>query len=62
VAAIATGIDLRVVPYAADALACRGGEGVGVLVVVPERDAHPALVRLADRLAQPAEVVTVGAT
>jgi hypothetical protein len=60
VAAIATGIDVRVVPYAADALAAHGGgEGVRLLVIVPERDAHPALARLAGRLAHPAEVVPV---
>jgi hypothetical protein len=59
VAAITTGVDVGVVPYAADALAAHGREGVRVLVVVPARDAHPAVERLAVRLVRPAELVSV---
>jgi hypothetical protein len=55
-----TGVDLDLVPSAADARA-RHAPGVRLVLVVPERDAHPVTVRLAASLAEPATVVTVPA-
>jgi hypothetical protein len=52
------GIDLDLVPYAADARLELGAEGRLVLVV-PERDAHPVTRQLAAALTRPAELVTV---
>jgi hypothetical protein len=54
-----TGVDLDVVPFAADARAATGPAGARLLIVVPERDAHPVTRRLAAALAEPAEVVAV---
>jgi hypothetical protein len=51
------GIDLDVVPFAADARAALGDDDARLVIVVPERDAHPVTYRLAARLAVPAEVV-----
>lgn len=53
-----TGIDLDLVPAAADA---RGwhAPGARLVLVVPGRDDHPVTRRLADALAEPAEVVAV---
>ena len=50
------GIDLELVPYAADA---RLGvaPGARLVLVLPERDAHPVTLALAAALAAPAEVV-----
>jgi hypothetical protein len=62
VAAVTAGIDVAVVPYAADALATHEhDEGVRLLIILPVRDVHPAVERLAARLATPAEVVAVPA-
>ncbi|MGH9137920.1 MAG: hypothetical protein ACRD0G_12880 [Acidimicrobiales bacterium] len=54
------GTDLDLVPYAADARLATDPDARLVLVV-PERDAHPATRALAASLKQPAEVVTVPA-
>jgi hypothetical protein len=58
VAAFSTGIDLDVIPAAADARLMHCPEA-RLIVVVPERDAHPVTYRLAASLADPAEIVTV---
>jgi hypothetical protein len=55
------GIDLDLVPFAADARAGDGREGVRLLVAVPERDAHPVTRALLARLRDPAELVAVPA-
>lgn len=60
VAVCSTGIDLELVPAAADARHVHAPDARLVLVV-PEADAHPVTRRLAARLARPAEVVTVRA-
>ncbi len=52
------GIDLDLVPFAADARLATDAQARLVLAM-PERDAHPAVRRLADRLLDPAEIVTV---
>jgi hypothetical protein len=52
------GIDLDLVPFAADARLATDAEARLVLAM-PARDAHPATRRLADRLLDPAEIVTV---
>lgn len=53
------GIDLDLVPYAADArLEHAGGEG-RVVLVLPERDDHPVTRQLASALRRPAQIVTV---
>lgn len=52
------GIDLDLVPYAADARPAAGPERRLVLAV-PERDVHPVTVALAERLLVPATVVGV---
>ena len=52
------GIDLDLVPHAADArLAATGGHEARLVLVVPERDAHPVTRALAERLVAPAELV-----
>jgi hypothetical protein len=53
-----TGIDLDLVPAAADARLA-DGRGARLLVAVPGRDDHPVTRALAAVLAKPAEVVTV---
>lgn len=53
-----TGIDLDLVPAAADARLA-DGRAARLLVAVPERDDHPVTSALAAMLADPAEVVTV---
>jgi hypothetical protein len=58
VVACSVGIDLDVVPAAADARLLHAPDA-DLLVVVPERDAHPVTLALAARLAHPAEVVAV---
>jgi hypothetical protein len=52
------GVDLDLVPHAADV---RGwwDPGAELLVVVPERDAHPVTGQLVERLHGPARLVTV---
>ncbi len=51
------GIDLDVVPFAADARAALGDPEALLTIAVPERDAHVVTRRLAERLAVPARVV-----
>lgn len=59
VVACSVGIDLDLVPTAADARVAHDPTARLVLVV-PARDAHPVTLRLAARLRDPATVVTVG--
>lgn len=53
------GVDLDLVPFASDARAT-DDPGARLVVVLPERDALAVTRRLAERLREPAEVVTVG--
>jgi hypothetical protein len=57
-AVCSVGIDPDLVPWAADLRAARLPDARLVLVV-PERDAHPVTLRLAAALVAPADVVTV---
>jgi hypothetical protein len=52
------GVDLDLVPAAADTRLA-ASPGARLLLVVPVRDAHPVTHKLAARLVDPAEVVTV---
>lgn len=52
------GVDLDLVPAAADAR-LRDGRGARLVLAVPERDVHPVTVALAAALAQPASIVAV---
>ena len=52
------GIDLGLVPMAAD-LRLAHAPGARLVLVVPERDAHPVTRRLAAALVEPAEVVAL---
>ncbi|MBK9179290.1 MAG: hypothetical protein IPM45_06875 [Acidimicrobiales bacterium] len=52
------GIDLDLVPFAADARLA-DGRGARLVLAVPARDAHPITRELAGALVEPAEVVTV---
>jgi hypothetical protein len=62
------GIDLDVVPFAADArlaAASRAqspgaGDGARLVLAVPDRDAHPVTLALAADLVEPADVIGVG--
>jgi hypothetical protein len=56
VVACSVGVHLDLVPAAADAREALA-PGAGLLLVVPERDAHPVTRALADRLVTPAELV-----
>jgi hypothetical protein len=58
VVACSVGVDLDLVPAAADARSAYA-PGARLLLVVPQRDAHPVTRRLADALVEPAEIVTV---
>jgi hypothetical protein len=58
VVACSTGVDLDLVPAAADARAVHA-PGARLVLVVPERDAQPVTERLAAALVDPARVVTV---
>jgi hypothetical protein len=58
VVACSVGIDLDVVPSGADARLALAPDA-RLVVVVPERDAHPVTQRLAAALSHPAEVVAV---
>jgi hypothetical protein len=58
VVACSVGVDLDLVPAAADARLVNDPEA-DLLLVVPERDALPVTVGLAARLTRPAEVVTL---
>lgn len=60
VVACSTGIDLDLVPSAADARAARH-PGARLVLAVPERDAHPVTRRLAGHLREPADVVALPA-
>jgi len=53
-----TGIDLDLVPAAAD-LRLTHAPGARLVLAVPERDAHPVTRRLAAQLREPAEVVAL---
>ena len=55
------GIDLDLVPFAADARDALAGPDARLLLAVPEGDDHPVTRELAARLAVPAEVVPVPA-
>jgi hypothetical protein len=61
VAVCSAGVDLDLVPFAADARLA-ADPGARLVLVVPERDAHAVTVDLAAALADPAEVVTVPPT
>ena len=52
------GIDLDLVPSAAD-VRLADGRGARLVLAVPERDVHPVTVALAGMLADPATVVPV---
>ena len=56
VVVFSTGIDLDLVPFAADARLFAGGESDPLLLVVPERDASPVTMRIAALLRRPASV------
>ncbi len=60
VVACSTGIDLDLVPAAADAREAHA-PGARLVLLLPERDAHPVTARLAAALRDPAEVRTVPA-
>jgi hypothetical protein len=53
------GIDLDLVPFAADARGAVGLDDARLLLAVPRRDDHPVTRALAGRLRRPAEVVPV---
>ncbi len=53
------GIDLDLVPFAADARAALGVEDAELVLAVPARDVHPVTVLLAERLRRPASVRAV---
>ena len=53
------GVDLDLVPAAADARLA-DGRGARLVLAVPARDAHAVTIELAAALAEPAEVVSVG--
>ncbi len=59
IVACSVGVDLDLVPAAAD-VRLSVAPDARLLLVVPERDAHPVTRALAARLVRPAEVVTVG--
>jgi hypothetical protein len=60
VAVVSVGIDLGLVPFAADARAALAADpDVRLVLVVPARDDHPATRRLAQRLREPAEVIAL---
>jgi hypothetical protein len=56
-----TGIDLDLVPFAADARAALGPADARLVIAVPARDAVPVTRALAAALAHPAEVVALAA-
>ena len=59
VAVFSTGIDLDVVPFAADARLALGDPSRDLVIVVPERDASPVTQRLAAMLHRPARILGV---
>ena len=54
-----SGIDLDVVPWAADARAFLASPEAELVIAVPERDASPVTVALAQALRNPARVVAL---
>lgn len=58
VVACSVGVDLDLVPAAADAR-LSAAPAARLLLVVPERDAHPVTIELAARLRAPAEIVAI---
>jgi hypothetical protein len=54
-----TGIDLDVVPFAADARAAVGAPDASLVIAVRQRDESPVTLALAARLARPASVIAV---
>jgi hypothetical protein len=58
VVACSVGIDLELVPFAADARLAHA-PAAALVIAVPERDDHPVTRRLAAALAEPADVVPV---
>jgi hypothetical protein len=58
VVACSVGIDLDLIPAAADARLALA-PAARLVVVLPERDLHPAIARLGSMLSHPAEFVTV---
>jgi hypothetical protein len=56
-----TGIDLDLVPTAADARLADGRQGVRLILAVPPGDDHPVTRQLAAALREPADVLTVPA-
>jgi hypothetical protein len=54
-----TGIDLDLVPGAADARLADERDGVRLILAVPPGDDHPVTRELAAALRQPADVITV---
>lgn len=54
-----TGVDLDLVPFAADARAADARPGVRLVLAVPPRDDHPVTRALVARLREPAELATV---
>lgn len=59
VVACSVGIDLDLVPEAADARLAHASPDTRLVIVVPEADAHPLTIALASDLRVPADVVTV---
>jgi hypothetical protein len=59
VVACSVGVDLDLVPAAADARLAAAAPHARLVLAVPERDAHPVTRRLAESLTDPAEIVTV---
>jgi hypothetical protein len=53
------GIDLDLVPFAADARLAAGDPSARLVLVVPERDDHPVTRALAGMLRAPAEIVAI---
>jgi hypothetical protein len=56
-----SGIDLNLVPAAADAWLADGRDGCRLIIAVPSGDDHPVTRDLAAALREPATVVTVPA-
>jgi hypothetical protein len=54
-----TGVDLDLVPFAADARRADARPDVGLVLAVPERDAHPVTLALAGLLVEPARLVAL---
>jgi len=50
------GVDLDLVPFAVDARAADGREGLRTVLVMPARDLHPVTRALAERLREPMEL------